>query len=178
MDRSQQAEPGPQPNRSAAHLLVRGLKLGALTGMGLAIVYSILTLGGMSAAAALGSLSSWESLVALPAAAGVLFCGAPLALALGVLPGLLLGALGGSLTGLLLAILPPQRRAWALLPGALVGFLIALAWGLFAAGGFLDDYAAGRSSLLPLFFWVAGPGLLLIGGLAWVGMRLSAGKNT
>ena len=168
--------PGKPEGKQHAGLLRsvgRGMGLGALTGMALAAIYALITISLLSAAAALGSLSSSSGLVALPVVGGVFFCGAPLAFALGILPGALLGALGGGLTGLIVGVLPPLPRRLRFLPGALVGAAFALGWALFASGGFLDDYTAGRSTLLPLFFWVAGPGLLLVAGLGWVSLRLA-----
>ena len=150
------------------HKIGYGARLGAITGMVLAGAYAVLALAVMGVIAASGTIADGSGIFALPLLGGVAMCGWPLAVVLGLLPGIVLGAVGGAVIGGLLAMLPRLSPVVAILPGALVGCAVAVGNHVLLGPGFLADYAAGRSTLLPYFFWIVGPGILLVLGGGWV----------
>lgn len=157
-------------------LIGRTTAYGALAGLTLAGVYTMLAVTVMGGLAMFGMVSAGADgpgLLALPVAGGIMACGWLFAGVLGLLPGALLGAAGGAVTGCILALWPGGGlRGWlAGLPGVVVGLALGVLVNQVLGLGFLEDYAAGRGSMLPYFFWAVGPALLMPLGLAWAGWR-------
>ena len=155
----------------AGTVIGRSTLLGGLAGLVLAGGYGAVMLAMFSLVATTGLMADGGGLLALPLMGGIAFCGGLLSIFLGLLPGILLGLLGGFLTGILVRLLPPLPPAAAWLPGALIGLATAVGLHFLLGPGFLADAAAGRSTLLPYFFWVIGPGLLAVAGLGWVSAK-------
>ena len=95
----------------------------------------------------------------------------PFAVVLGIIPGAVIGAAGGLAIGAILAVAGKRAGPGT---GAAIGLAVAVAIvtaaHLVAAEGLLDSReTSGPGRLVPYLFWLAGPSLLVIGGLTWTG---------
>lgn len=159
-------------------MIRRGVWLGAFTGLILAGAYAALALQLMGLVMLVGNAAKGEGWMTLPAVSGLAFCGLPMAMFLGVLPGLLVGALGGLILGMLTALLRPSPLGGALL-GILVGLGVAVGLHFSIGRDFLagylrpPGYSGSLYGPLPYLFWVVGPGILSILGAGWAGVRLT-----
>jgi hypothetical protein len=152
--------------------LTRGLIVGALTGLGVSALYSLLLIGFFLVTMLYGALSTLPAhpddaaimLLVGPAAAGFMFICASF---IGVLPGTLLGAVIG-----LLISLPVGRLHSRLTP------LTAAGVGMLVSAGvvvlihlFLLSYDPDPTLREYLLLTIL-PGILCIGAGGWVGWRL------
>ena len=151
----------------------RGALLGAGAGALLAGAYAAVAPAAFGILLALTNSGDGGPLDPLIGAAIFTICSGPFALVLGILPGMLLGAVGGLAVGLLVA---PFRHALWDAGAALIGLLVAV---LIVAGGnllwgpaMIEPNRPGLGRYLPYLFWIAGPSLLILGGLPWVGWAL------
>ena len=78
------------------HRIAHGARLGALAGIVLAGAYAALSLTIIGVLMMSGSIAGGSGIFALPLLGGVAMCGGPLAIVLGLLPGILVGAAGGA----------------------------------------------------------------------------------
>lgn len=160
---------------SASRLIGRSTLCGAVAGIVCALAYTVLT---MLALAIWQIISNNPPVRLLEASLGVLgaaICVGPFALVIGFVPGVTVGLLGGFLIGLVLAALRPTltpRR------GAFVG--LAVAPGLIALAHLLWVPAILNKDdrLAYYLFWLAGPGIMVLVGLTWVGWSVTPAAST
>jgi hypothetical protein len=149
--------------------------LGAAAGGGLASIYAALAPIAFGALLALTNSTNGRATDALIGAGIFSICAGPFAFVLGVVPGTLLGAVSGLAIGLLVA---PFRRglpSWgAALIGVLVAIAIVIADNLALGPGMIEPHRTAPGRYLPYLFWIAGPSLLVLIGLPWVGWTLQA----
>jgi hypothetical protein len=154
-------------------LPVRGALLGAAAGATLASAYAALAPLFFGALLAFTNRANGRIVDALIGAAVFGICSGPFALVLGILPGALLGAVSGLLIGLLVAPWRHTLSRWgAALIGLLVALVIVVAGNLLLGPGMIEPHRPEPGRYLPYLFWIAGPSLLLLIGLPWVGWAL------
>jgi len=154
-------------------LVKRGALLGALTGAVLASIYTMIAIPVM----ALGLvLTNGQGNLLLEALTGTLIfsvCAGPFAFVLGILPATFIGLLGGMLLG---AFFIPLNDHLTGLGRAAIGASLGLVLAVIAqqtlSEGLVDSTQQGVAAYSLLIFWIIGPGVLLIGGFAWVAWRL------
>ncbi len=159
--------------RTTLALLGRGILLGAAASAVLASIYAAAAPLGISAYLIITNTGNGKIGEALLGAAALGICAGPFAFVLGILPGTLLGALCGLLIALLIA---PWRRTLSPAGGALIGLLVAsvlvTAANLTLGPGMIEQNQPAPGRYLPYLLWIAGPSLLILLGLPWVGWTL------
>ena len=154
-------------------LVLRGALLGASAGAVLAGAYAAVAPFVFGAVLAFTNGGQGGMLDPLIGAAVFGICSGPFAFVLGILPGTLLGALGGLVIGLLMAPLRTRvSPAGAALIGLLVAVVIVVGANLGMGPDMIEPQRSGFGRYMPYLFWIAGPSLLVLAGLPWVGWAL------
>jgi hypothetical protein len=169
------AEP-PQwlkPPATFSTLILRGVLWGTLAGGGLASVYAALAPIGFGLLLALTNSANGRAADALIGATLFGVCSGPFAFVLGIVPGTLLGAASGLTISLLAA---PFRRTLSNAAAALIGLGVAIAsvgaGNLLLGPDMIEPNRPTPGRYLPYLFWIAGPSVLVLIGLPWVGWAL------
>ena len=154
-------------------IVLRGALLGACAGAVLAGAYAAVAPLIFGALLAFTSGATGGPLDPLIGAAVFGICSGPFGFVLGILPGTLLGALAGLVIGFLLALLrdrvSPAGAAWI---GLLVASVIVVVANLGMGPAMIEPQRLGFGRYMPYIFWIAGPSLLVLAGLPWVGWAL------
>ena len=155
----------------ASRLIGRSTLRGAVAGIVCAFAYTILTMLALGIIQIISNNPVERLFEASLGALGAAVCVGPFALAIGLVPGAAVGLLGGFLIGVGLAAMRPRltRRM-----GALMGLAVAL--GLIALIHLLWVPAILAKEDGPAFylFWLAGPSIMALPGLTWVGWSAAA----
>jgi hypothetical protein len=150
----------------ASRLIGRSTLRGAVAGIVSALAYTVLT---MLALGVLQIISNNPPDRLFEASLGVLgaaICVGPFALMIGLVPGVTVGLLGGFLIGLVVAAVRPhltQRR------GAVVGLVVAAVLVILAHLLWVPAILDKDDRLAYYLFWLAGPSVMALMGLTWVG---------
>ena len=154
-------------------LIGRGALLGAASGGVLSVAYTAAVIPLAGLLLVFTNIPGGKVFDALIGAGVFAICAWPFAMALGILPGIILGVIGGMLIGLIVA---PFRDNLSSRGAALIGLIVAAAivvsGHLVLGRGLIDPNRVGFVKYLPYLFWLAGPGLLILSGLTWVGWTL------
>jgi len=162
-----------------ASILKRSIILGSITGGVLSFAYTAVVIPLAGILIVFTNIPSGKIFDALIGAGAFAICAWPFAMIMGVFPGIILGAMGGIIIGLI--VLPLRTRISSMGTG-LIGLLAAIGTVILAHRylypGLIDvSRPEGIMKYLPYLFWLAGPSLLLLLGMTWVGWKMYAGSS-
>lgn len=160
-------------------IIIETTRRGAIAGAVLSTAYATLVIPLVGVWLVVSNLPHGKGLDALWGAMAWTVCAWPFAFVLGILPGVILGAMVGLVMGLIIAplrcYLSPRRTAmigFIMAVLLIVGAHLILGSGLIAASPY-----GGFARFLPYLFWLAGPSVLVILELTWVGFTARLYSN-